>query len=327
MRLSYILPIKWDAGQDTHEMTRYLKSIADQVELIVVDGSNPANFLLHKEAWGTYGKHITPLPEFKFVNGKVNGVMTGLRLAQHEKVIIADDDVRYTPEQLCLVSSLLEEVQLVVPQNYFSPNPWHAQWDTARSLLNRALHHDYPGTLAVQRDFINELGGYDGNVLFENLELMRTVEAGYGKVLYKPDLYVERLPPSDKHFWSQRVRQAYDDYAQPLKLAFFFCLLPALIASAFVSPLMSLGLLGLSVPVAEAGRRMQGGAKYFSAACSLYAPAWLLERSICTWLAMFAKLRYGGVRYNNRIISIAANPIWKLRSKFNARQIVNTVRV
>lgn len=327
MRLSYILPIKWDAGQDTHELTGYLESIADQVELIVVDGSNPANFLLHKEAWGSYGKHIPPAPDFQFVNGKVNGVMTGLRVAQHEKVIIADDDVRYTPEQLRLVAALLEDVQLVVPQNYFSPSPWHAQWDTARTLLNRALHHDYPGTLAVQRDFINQLGGYDGNVLFENLELMRTVKAGYGKVLYKPDLYIERLPPSDKHFWSQRVRQAYDDYAQPLKLSFFFTLIPALITSAFVSPLMPLGLLALSVPVAEAGRRMHGGAKYFPAACALYAPCWLLERGLCTWLAMFAKLRYGGVRYNNRIISIAANPIWKLRSKLNASRIVNTASV
>lgn len=327
MRLSYILPIKWDAGQDPQELTGYLKSIADQVELIVVDGSNPANFLLHKEAWGLYGKHLPPSAEFNFVNGKVNGVMTGLRLAQHEKVVIADDDVRYTPEQLRLVASLLEEVQLVVPQNYFSPAPWHAQWDTARTLLNRALHHDYPGTLAVQRDFINQLGGYDGNVLFENLELMRTVEAGYGKVLYKPDLFVERLPPSDKHFWSQRVRQAYDDYAQPLKLAFFFALVPGLIASGVVSPFLPLGLLALSVPIAEIGRRMHGGTKFFSAACALYAPCWLLERGICTWLALFAKLRYGGVRYNHRIISIAANPIWKIRSKLNARQVVNTVGV
>lgn len=323
MRLSYILPVKWDAGQDTHELTGYLKSISNLVELIVVDGSNQANFALHHEAWGEYGKHIPPMPEFNFSNGKVNGVMTGLRLAQYEKVVIADDDVRYTPEQLERLVDLLDEAHLVVPQNYFAPNPWHAQWDSARTLLNRALHHDYPGTLAVQRDFINQLGGYDGNVLFENLELMRTIEAGYGKVLYKPDLYVERLPPSDKHFWSQRVRQAYDDYAQPFKLAFFFALMPTLIASVTVSPWLPLGLLALSIPVAEVGRRTKGGAHYFSVACTFYAPCWLLERGVCTWLALFAKIKNGGVNYNNRIISIAANPVWKLRSKLSARQLVN----
>ena len=36
---------------------------------------------------------------------------------------------------------------LVRPQNYFEPLPWHARWDTARTLLNRGLGRDYPGTL------------------------------------------------------------------------------------------------------------------------------------------------------------------------------------
>jgi hypothetical protein len=327
MRLSYILPIKWDGGEDTDELTGYLAAIASHVELIIVDGSNTSNFNRHHEAWANFGRHLPPAAAFKFINGKVNGVMTGLQLAQHDKVIIADDDVRYTVAQLETLAALLDDVHLIVPQNYFAPNPWHAQWDTARSLLNRALHHDYPGTLAVQRDFINQLGGYDGNVLFENLELMRTIKAGGGKVLYKPDMFVERLPPSAKHFWSQRVRQAYDDYAQPFKLAFFFLLMPGLSAAAVVSPLLPAGLLALSIPVAEAGRRLHGGSKFFPLSSSFYAPCWLLERGICTWLAMFAKLRNGGVRYNGKIISIAANPIWKLRSKLSARQLVNSISV
>lgn len=325
MRLSYILPIKWDAGQDTDELTGYLAAIASHVDLIIVDGSSTANFNRHDDAWAKFGRHLPPTAAFKFINGKVNGVLTGLKLAKHDKVIIADDDVRYSVVQLETIADLLDEAHLIVPQNYFAPNPWHAQWDTARTLLNRAIHHDYPGTLAVQRDFINHLGGYDGNVLFENLELMRTIQAGGGKVLYKPDLFVERLPPSAKHFWSQRVRQAYDDYAQPLKLTFFFLLLPLLAAAAFVSPILPAGMLALSIPVAEAGRRVHGGSQYFPLASSFYAPCWLLERGVCTWLAMFAKLRNGGVRYNGRIISIAANPIWKLRSKFRARQLVNTI--
>ena len=324
MRLTYILPIKWDAGQDTNELTGYLAELAPELELIIVDGSNVANFQLHHEAWGAFGRHLPPAVEFNYVNGKVNGVMTGFQLASYEKVIIADDDVRYTLEQLRQLESLLDEAELVVPQNYFSPAPWHAQWDSARTLLNRAIHHDYPGTLAVQRDFINQLGGYDGNVLFENLELMRTIQAGYGRILHKPDLYVERLPPTSKHFWSQRVRQAYDDYAQPIKLSFFFLLLPILAASAVVSPFAPAALLALSVPMAEVGRRLHGGTKYFPLACSFYAPCWLLERGICTWMAMFAKLKNGGVLYNNRVISIAANPVWKLRSKLKAKMVVNT---
>jgi hypothetical protein len=320
MRLSYILPIKWDGDQDTVELTLYLETISRHVDLIIVDGSSPINYEQHKAMWGNFSMHLPPDETLDFINGKVNGVITGLRLAKYNEVIIADDDVRYNLDQLVYMQSLLGDVQLVVPQNYFSPNPWHGQWDTSRSLLNRAINHDYPGTLAIQRDFINPLGGYDGDVMFENLELIRTVKAGYGQVLYKDDLYIRRLPPTDGHFWSQRVRQAFDDNAQPLRLGFFILLLPALIAAAFLSPLLPVILLALSILVAETGRHKFQGSRVFPLACSFYAPCWLLERGFCTWLALFHKLRNGGIQYNGRIIRIAANPIWKIRMKLQSKQ-------
>lgn len=86
-------------------------------------------------------------PELVGCNGKVNGVLTGIRAATSEYVIIADDDER----ALSRVLALLDHADLVIPQNYFRPLPWHAAWDSARSLMNRALGTDYPGTLAVRR--------------------------------------------------------------------------------------------------------------------------------------------------------------------------------
>lgn len=59
----------------------------------------------------------------------------------------------------------------------FAPLPWHARWDSARSFLNRAFGDDYPGTLGVQRSALEKTGGYCGAVLFENLELIRTLQA------------------------------------------------------------------------------------------------------------------------------------------------------
>jgi hypothetical protein len=81
----------------------------------------------------------------------VAGIRTGIRHASHERILIADDDVRYDPESLRRTVELLGEYDLVRPQNYFQPLPWHARWDTARTLLNRSLGGDYPGTLAVRR--------------------------------------------------------------------------------------------------------------------------------------------------------------------------------
>src|SRR5205085_6247973 len=131
----------------------------------------------------------------------VAGVHTGVAAARHERVVLADDDVRYGPEQLARVAALLEAHDLVQPQNVFDPLPWHARWDTARTLLNRALGADFPGTLGVRRSRFIAMGGYSGDVIFENLELIRTVEASGGTTLSALDLYVRRLPPTSARFW------------------------------------------------------------------------------------------------------------------------------
>ncbi len=117
------------------------------------------------------------------------------------------------------MARLLAEADLVRPQNYFDPLPWHARWDTARILCNRAFGSDFPGTLGVRSSFLRSIGGYDGDVLFENLELIRTVTAAGGRVIDAPDLFVRRRPPTVARFLEQRPRQAYDDWAQPLRFA------------------------------------------------------------------------------------------------------------
>ncbi|MGI9121136.1 MAG: hypothetical protein ACR2G7_13625 [Acidimicrobiales bacterium] len=122
--------------------------------------------------------------------------------------------------------ALLVHADLVCPQNHFDPLPWHARWDSARTLLNRAAGIDMPGTLGVRRSVVLRAGVYDGDSLFENLELIRTMQAVGGPAVSAPDLFVRRLPPTAEHFWSQRVRQAYDDLALPPRLAAELALLP-----------------------------------------------------------------------------------------------------
>ncbi len=107
---------------------------------------------------------------------------------------------------------------------------------------------------------------------------MRTVRAAGGTVLTPLDLYVARRPPTTAHFASQRVRQAYDDFAIP-------------------------------------ARRRAGGAERFSLSGSLLAPLWVVERSISSWLAVAARLR-GGVRYGDRRLRHAATPMRRLRRRY-----------
>jgi hypothetical protein len=236
------------------------------------------------------------------------GANTGVRHASHEAIVIADDDVRYRPNVLRRTVELLAQFDLVRPQNYFSPLPWHARWDTSRILLNRALGADFPGTLAVRRSRLRATGGYDANVLFENLELIRTVQADGGRTVTPLDLYVHRLPPTARHFWGQRTRQAYDDFAIPARMIVWLSIIPGLLAALRARKVWPVSAAAASsVLIAERGRRRAAGRNVFPATSCLLAPAWILERGLCSWLAVIQRLRHGGVSYSRNVIPVAAH--------------------
>ena len=315
-RITYILPLRSSASEAGGELTDYLRALAAESEVIVVDGSATAVFAAHHSAWQSMVRHVAPDPSLATPMGKVGGVLTGLRLASHERVIIADDDVRYDAGTLRRVASALDTADVVRPQNFFVPMPWHAAWDTGRALLNRTSGGDWPGTLAVRRSVLARTGGYDGRAMFENLELVRTVIAAGGRETVLFDAYVARRPSTVRHFWSQRVRQAYDELARPRRLALQLAVLPATIAIA-----ISAGWIGvvaeaaLVAGIAEVGRRRAGGAQVFPARASLLAPVWLAERALCSWLAVGARAVLGGVPYRGILLRHAATPMGVLRSR------------
>ena len=311
-RVDYVLPLRWDTDQEVADLTRYLRWLQRHARVIVVDGSSPRLFESHHDLWSGLVCHIAPEPD-GFLNGKVTGVQTGMRIARAERVIIADDDVRYDETALRRTVDLLAGSDLVGPQNVFDPMPWHAAWDTARSLLNRAVAADYPGTFAVRRSIFMRMGGYSGDVLFENLELMRTVRACGGTVVRPRHLYVARRPPTLDRFAGQRVRQAFDDLAQPWRLAIFLPVLP--VTASRRGRYVVAVALAVSMLLAEVGRRRAGGAAVFPVWTVLFAPAWVAERSTCSWLALGQRFLLGGVRYAGQRIPIAAHRPRTLRRR------------
>lgn len=314
--ITYILPIKAYAPQTDGELTAYLRWLSTLAEVIVVDGSPPPVHARHAAEWSAFVRHVPPAPDLATPMGKVGGVLTGVRLASHERIVIADDDVRYDGPALQRLYDALADAHVVRPQNYFVPMPWHARWDTGRMLLNRLWGGDWPGTLGVRRSILRATGGYDGRAMFENLELVRTVLAAGGTESVPLDLFVARRPSTARHFWSQRVRQAYDELARPLRLSVQLAVLPlAALGVARVGwPVLAAAAAGVA-GAAELGRRRAGGTAVFPMTASLLAPAWLAERAVCSWLAVGARLALGGVPYRGTILRHAATPMRVLRAR------------
>jgi hypothetical protein len=261
---------------------------------------------------------VSPDRELGCRNGKVLGVLTGLRWAAHDKVLIADDDVRYDAVSARRVLALLDRGDVVQPQNYFDPSPWHARWDTARTLVNRAVGSDPPGTLGVRLGTLAGAGGYDGDVLFENLELVRTIRAHGGRCVVARDCFVRRLPPTARHFWSQRVRQAYDEFARPPRLATALAVAPTALALARRRPAGLLAFVAAPVALATWGRRRDDGARVFPASAVAFAPVWMAERAVCTWVALWWRLD-GGCRYGDHRLRRAAHSSRELARRARSR--------
>lgn len=323
----YVLPLASVVPVLDAELSGYLRWLSGILPVIVVDGSPPEVFDAHHRAWGAAVTHIPPEPGPATPMGKVGGVMTGVRAARGERLVIADDDVRYRRGDLERVVALLGRADVVRPQNAFDPLPWHAAWDSARILLNRLAGGDWPGTLGVRRSAVLGAGGYAGDVLFENLELVRTLRLAGGREVLALDLIVPRLPPSVRQFWSQRVRQAYDEWARPWRLAPALAVVP--LAASLVLRRRWAHLAGQAlvwVTLAEAGRRRGGGRSAFPLRCSLWAPVWVVERGVCAWLAVAARLR-GGVRYRGVRLARAATPRRELARRRRAGRVGDGVAV
>lgn len=308
----YVLPLRWDDATEAVaavELGEYLAWLASRVDVTVVDGSPPQLFAAHRRDWPAV--RIMP-PSVPGRNGKARGAMTGILVARHPRVVIADDDVRYDQPALDAVLDALERADVVRPQNVWTRRPWHARWDTGRTLLNRAFGGDYSGTVGVRAELARP--GYDTDVLFENLELERTVRARGGRVVVARGLYVGRHPASGHRFGEQRVRQAYDSFAQPRRLLVELALAPVAVTLARRHPFGLAVAAGAIVAAAEVGRRRDGGAEVFGATDALWALPWAGERAITSWIAVWWRLR-GGVPYRGTKLRRAANSLRRLRKK------------
>ncbi len=319
-RCTYLLPIRRSAFSlsEAQEFASYFALLGTAgCEVILVDGSPDEVFAQHAETWGNVCRHESVDRRFGYMNDKVNGIHTGVEKASSEKIILADDDIRYTAGDLDHMWALLDAAEVVRPQNYLSPLPWWAAMEAARMLINRATLRigDYPGTCAFRRSTMLRVGHYDGDVLFDNEEIIRHFAAAGVSIDYAIDFFIHKRPPQLAKWKEQRPRQAYEDFGLRAKTGLFASLpILMLLSSVFAGIaglLLCVVLIALvACAVAVLGRGRGEAANFFPAWVPAYAPPWVFERSFSTYWAFYWYFRRGGYPFGDKLLTKGIGRDW-----------------
>ena len=317
---TYLLPIRRTRclPGEAEELRAYFEELnAAGCEVLVVDGSPAEVFGAHARAWGKAARHVPVDSRYGYLNGKVNGIHTGVDLASCEAIIAADDDIRFSAENVAEMCARLRRAEVVRPQNYLSPLPWWGAMEAARMAINRALlpAGDYSGAVGFRRSAMLRVGHFDGDVLFDNEELVRHFAASGARVDYARDFFVYKRAPRFEKWLEQRPRQAYEDFGLRGKTIFFAALLPlaAFFAWRFGIRKAGCGALVCAGAAAAAAAAGRGGAaaRVVPAWISLFAPLWILERAISTWLAFYWHLKYQGYPFGDRLLTKGIGRDWR----------------
>jgi hypothetical protein len=335
-RCTYLLPIRRvraDA-EEMEEFARYFRSLARAgCQVLVVDGSRAEVFAAHERAWGELCNHITVNPKYTYLNGKVNGVHTGVDAASCERIVLADDDIRYTAEDIERACELLVTHEMVRPQNYLKPLPSWARTEAARMLVNRGVLRagDYPGTCGFRRSTCLRVGHYDGDVLFDNEEIVRHFALSGASVCYARDFFILKRPPTFRKWIEQRPRQAYEDFVMRAKTALFMSLLPLFVALCWLMGWRSaLGFVGFvsvaAVLLALRGLVRDRAYRFFPAHLILYAPLWVLERALSSYWALYWRVTRGGYPFGDRLLSKGTGRAWSAGARVQRQSLTERTR-
>jgi hypothetical protein len=333
---SFIVPIR-RVQVDPREVERladYFKFLRlAGCEVLSVDGSAGPVFEEHAKSWQAFSRHVAPDPKYTYLNGKVNGVHTGVDLASRERIILADDDIRYTAADVKRMCRLLDRFEMVRPQNFIAPSPWWAQLENARILINRGVLRagDYPGTCGFRRSAMRRVGPYDGDVLFDNEEIVRHFALNGGDIYYALDFFIVKRPPTFTKWLEQRPRQAYEDFVMRTKTAAFVSVIPATLALGFFgnvrAAILLLTMLALlSVLLSSRGLIRNAAYRFFAVRSLLYAPLWILDRSLSVYWALYWRARYGGYPFGQKLLSKGTGDAWIAGGKIQSRSLANPSR-
>jgi hypothetical protein len=297
-RCSYLVVVDSDREplSDLRDLAAYLSTLTlCGCEVVVVDGSPTTAFGENARSLRWVSHHVAARPRHRSFSGTIDPIRAALDFAACDKVIVAGQKVRYDVAFIDRVCSLLDTHEVVEPQDYFDPLPWWSGIEAGRMLVHRGVDPlpDHGVTFGMRKWPVRGLRTIDAAWSNGDDAVRRLASQGV-EVFSAFDVFVRRLPPVLSEWLRERPRQADDDFAMPLKTAFFFALLPV---AALLAVLGGVRLAGgyagavvcASIVLAIRGR--VGASMFFPLRACLSAPLWVLERSVSVYWALFRKLR------------------------------------
>jgi len=297
-RCTYLVVIERDRepADDLRDLASYLSAISVAgCEVIVVDGSPSPIFESNSAVLRWVSRHVAARPRHRNFTGGIDAVRTAVDVSGCDKIIVADENVRYHADAIESVCDLLDLHEVVEPQDYFEPLPWWSGIEAGRMLVHRGVEPlpDHGATFGIRKSSVRGLRGVD--IAWSNGEdAVRRLASQGAEVFSACDVFVRRLPPPLDHWLRDRPRQADGDFAMPVKSAFFFALLPLAILLATLGGFRLAGgyagaIAFASIVLAVRGRG--GASSFFPLRACLCAPLWVFERSVSVYWALFRKLQ------------------------------------
>jgi hypothetical protein len=295
-RCSYVVVVESaTASEDLRELGNYLSTLGVAgCDVVVLDPSPRMLFELNGRILRWVARHLPVRPEHCTPAGTFDRVRAAATVASCEKVIVASEDVRYTPEAIAQLCELLELHEVVEPQDYLEPLPWWGSIEAGRILVHRGIEPqpDHGATFGLRRSAV---GGLRSLGIFDLADdPARRLSSAGAEVFAAADVFVRRKPGALDEWLEERPRIAGDDFALPLKSAFFFSLVPFLLLLGFLGSARLAGVYASVIAFSSIGLALRGRAgatSFFPLRACLFAPLWVLERSVSVYWALFRKLR------------------------------------
>lgn len=298
LRCTYLVVIDSDRElpDDLQELTNYLSEIGvSGCDVVVVDGSPEEIFDQNGQSLRWVSRHVAARPRHRSFSGAIDPIRAAIDFSNCDKVIVADQNVRYDDEAIARICALLDNHEVVEPQDYFAPLPWWSGIEAGRMLVHRGVDPlpDHGVTFGMRKWSVRGLRTIDAAWSNGDDPVRRLASQG-ADVFSACDVFVRRLPPPLGDWIRDRPRQADDDFAMPVKSAFFFALLPMIALLLILGGARLAGGYAGAVACAAtvlAIRGRIGASAFFPLRACLSAPLWIVERSVSVYWALFRKLR------------------------------------